>query len=89
MWSVTISTTRDEVRERREKGNEAGEGGGRVLSAAASLPTKPKFTFGEYGLWGDWLLQTARGRFCNTRNSSTAEPWMSRLVVRPLWSLEH
>ena len=36
MWSVTISTTRDEVRERREKGNEAGEGGGRVLSAAAS-----------------------------------------------------
>ena len=59
--------------ERRKEGNEAGEGGGRVLSAAARLPTKPKFTFGEFGLWGAWLPQTARGRFCTMGDSSAAE----------------
>ena len=39
MWSVSISTTRNEVGERREKGNEAGEASGRVLAAADS--TRP------------------------------------------------
>ena len=66
-------STREEERERKKEGNEAGEGGGRVLSAAARLPTKPKFTFGEFGLWGAWLPQTARGRFCTMRDLSAAE----------------
>ena len=54
-------------------GTVAGEAGGRVLSAAARLPTKPKFTFGEFGLWGAWLPQTARGRFCPMCDSFTVE----------------
>ena len=60
--------------ERRKEGNEAGEGGGRVLSAAARLPTKPKFTFGEFGLWGAWLPQTARGRQLRRQPSPPLSP---------------
>ena len=88
-------STREEERERKKEGNEAGEGGGRVLSAAARLPTKPKFTFGEFGLWGAWLPQTARGHFCTLSNSSAAELSTSRLstvctncaacATHPLW----
>ena len=51
----------------------AGEGGGRVLSAAARLATKPKFTFGEFGLGRAGLPQTARGRICTLCDLSTAE----------------
>ena len=71
-------STREEERERKKEGNEAGEGCGRVLSAAARLSTKPKFTFGEFGLWGAWLPQTARGRFCNM----TCPPALLRRVER-------
>ena len=77
MSNVSIRSTREEERERKKEGNEAGEGCGRVLSAAARLPTKPKFTFGKFGLWGAWLPQTARGRFSPMRDPPTVELRMS------------